>query len=93
MKQHPIKGIQESLIQETKDEMNWQGVTAYQIGKLGLVSAQTVGNIEVNEGLKVFTALAILSSLGKTIAIVDMPDEMKKAVNTWHKENSNIINL
>jgi hypothetical protein len=87
MKTHPIKGIQDSLIKETKAEMNEQGVTAYQIGRHGLVSAQSVGKIEHNEGCKLFTALAILSSLNKTLAIVDMPDEMKEAVNTWHKEN------
>ena len=86
-KQHPIKGVQDSLIKEIREEMNDQGVKDYQIGKLGLVSAQAVGRIEKNEGCKLFTALAILSSLGKTLAIVDMPDEMKEAVNTWHKEN------
>ena len=86
-KQHPIKGVQDSLIKEIREEMQDQGVKDYQIGKLGLVSAQAVGRIEKNEGCKLATALALGCSVGKTLTWVDMPDEMKEAVNTWHKEN------
>lgn len=87
MKTHPVKQIQDSLIKEIRDEMSEQDVNAYQIGKHGLISQQTAGKFHVNEGCKLFTALAIGSSIGKTLVWVDMPDEMKQAVNEWHKTN------
>lgn len=87
MKIHPVKQIQDSLIKEIKEEMSEQDVKPYGIGTHGLVSQQTAGKFHLKEGLKLFTALSILSSLGKTLAIVDMPDEMKQAVNEWHKTN------
>lgn len=87
MKTHPVKQIQDSLVKEIKEEMEYQNVKPYGIGTHGLVSQQTAGKFHLKEGLKLSTALAIGSSIGKTLVWVDMPDEMKQAVNEWHKTN------